>query len=59
MYLWKIKETHLKLWFRKEIYEIQSSLNYAGFDAGEPNGLIGNKTLIAAKNYYTEKKEPS
>jgi peptidoglycan hydrolase-like protein with peptidoglycan-binding domain len=42
---------------RKEIYEIQSSLNYAGFDAGEPNGLIGNKTLIAVKNYYTEKNK--
>ena len=42
---------------RKEIYEIQSSLNYAGFDAGVPNGLIGNKTLVAVKNYYAEKNK--
>ena len=42
---------------RKEIYEIQSSLNYAGFDAGVPNGLIGNRTLVAVKNYYAEKNK--
>ena len=55
---------HCKLTFnrwhndaKKEIYEIQSSLNYAGFDAGVPNGLIGNKTLIAVKKYYLEKNK--
>ena len=42
---------------KKEIYEIQSSLNYAGFDAGMPNGLIGSKTLVAVKKYYLEKNK--
>ena len=42
---------------RKEIYEIQTNLNYAGFDAGVPNGLMGNKTLIAIRNYYSAKNK--
>ena len=39
---------------RAERLELQQQLNRHGFDVGEPNGRLGNKTRVAVRDFQAK-----
>ena len=44
---------------REQVQELQTGLNQAGFDVGEPDGIVGSRTRRSIRNYQASEGLPA